>query len=146
MKPVVLLDRTLLIIRGLPGSGKSYIGSCIARFNCAEHYEADMYMMNLDGVYEWKSELLKYAHNWCYNSCKISMQQYNTPVVVSNTSTRVGEFIQYVQLAEKLGWDVIVMRVVGDFGSTHNVPEEVIKMMRDGFEDYPGEIVYANTP
>ena len=52
---------TLVLLRGLPGSGKS---TAAKLFNKAPHFEADMYFMK-NGNYKFDFNGLKDAHNSC---------------------------------------------------------------------------------
>lgn len=51
----------LVLIRGLPGSGKSTIARAMAAY---EHYEADMYFEK-GGEYCYDASKIKDAHEWC---------------------------------------------------------------------------------
>ncbi len=94
----------LILIRGLPGSGKSTFAreyfSNEAAFRKMPiqkyiHLEADMYYTDHEGNYNFTRENLRNAHHWCQETA--------------------------------------------NYGSIHNVPEEVLKKMADRFEDYEGE-------
>ena len=132
----------LTIVRGLPGSGKSTYAKSLG----IHHVEADMFWMN-NGVYQFpqdddpnKMRYLAMAHKWCYNQVRQAMW-YGMDVVVSNTFTAVERIVPYVELANFLKYDVIVVTMENDFGSIHGVPDEVIDGMRECWEDYPGETI-----
>ena len=61
-------------------------------------------------------------------------------VVVSNTFTKKKFVDAYRRLAEKYGAVFEVYRMTGNYGNRHSVPENVLKSMAAGFEDWPGEI------
>ena len=50
----------LIIIRGIPGSGKTTMAKSYQGYS---HYEADMFFMK-DGVYNFDRAKIKNAHNW----------------------------------------------------------------------------------
>jgi predicted kinase len=127
----------LVIIRGIPGSGKStYAAECYPRYI---KLEADMYFINRNGDYKFDGAKIKDAHDWCFKTACILMNNgYN--VVVSNTFTRVSKMQNYLDHAKSVNILVNVIRMNNDFGSIHNVPVEVIQNMKDRFEDYPNEI------
>ena len=138
----------LVIVRGLPGSGKSSLARAISHPSC--HWEADMYFKrtfdefgnedSYDGPYLFDPSLLGHAHAWCLDMVQAYMCHLNSTVVVSNTFSRLWEMKPYLDLASRKGWDVSVIKVVGDHGSIHDVPAETIVRMRDGWQDFDGEI------
>lgn len=151
----------LVLIRGLPGSGKSTFarnmnnvlkpgnvkvygldnGECqYVVENPSVHLEADMFYTDYDGKYNFSTDLLSAAHTWCINTARIFMNaHYN--VIVSNTFTTLKEMKPYLEHAEKNNIKIVVYRMASNFGSIHSVPEETIKKMSDRFQNYDGELV-----
>ena len=132
----------LIIVRGIPGSGKSTIAR---RYEAAGfvHVESDMYFMR-DGEYKFDATKLHTAHQWCQNEVQAHLEA-GQEVVVSNTFTRLWEMEKYLEMAERLNIeDVKVLKVVGDWGSVHGVPEEALKRMNDRWQDYEFEILIEN--
>jgi predicted kinase len=123
----------LILLRGLPGSGKS---TAAKLFEKAPHFEADMYFVNADGKYEFDATKLKNAHNWCRHSVMDAMKDGYRTIVVSNTFTQEWEMEPYYQLADELGYRVISMIVENRHGgiNEHDCPEEAIERMRNRFE------------
>lgn len=134
-----MLDNKLVLVRGLPGSGKSTFAKRYSEDWFAVHLEADMYHM-VNGVYQFNGDNVPKAHAWCFETTKILLNSGVT-VVVSNTFTKISEMQKYLDLADTLGIEREVYRSFGNFGSIHNVPEEVMVKMRDRFQDYPSEII-----
>jgi predicted kinase len=130
------MSSKLYIIRGLPGSGKSTFAKSLD----VPHYEADMYFMNENGEYNFDRNLLGIAHGWCFKNVKAKMMR-GMDVVVSNTFTRRFEFDNYIQEAKKHGVEIVVYRMTAQYQNTHDVPEDVIQIMKNRFEDYDGEIL-----
>ena len=126
----------LTIIRGLPGSGKSTEARKLGCF----HVEADMFLYE-NREYKFSQDKQKYAHVACRNIVDAAMNEGVWEIVVSNTFTRLWEIEPYVALAKEYGYAVEVIRMTGDYGSIHNVPESVIQAMADRFEDFKGEII-----
>lgn len=124
----------LFLIRGLPGSGKSTYAKSLGIY----HVEADMFHMK-DGKYCFDGSKAKDAHNWCQTSAWYAMQN-NMDVVVSNTFTRLWEIEPYIEFAKKTGHEVLVLKMVKNFGSIHNVPSDVIEKMKIRFEGFKGEV------
>ena len=125
--------KQLMLIRGLPGSGKSTVAKL---FDKALHFEADMYFLDSDGNYQFDASKIKNAHNWCRDSVMDAMKEGHPIVVVSNTFTQEWEMNVYYLLAEELGYRVISMIVENRHGgiNEHDCPEEAIERMRNRFE------------
>lgn len=126
----------LILVRGVPGSGKSTFAAKI--FPGAFHVENDMFHVK-DGEYRFDFNKQKDAVSWCMDMCDIALRN-GMDVVVSNTFTKRRYIMAYVKLAEKYGADVSVYRMTGSFKNSHSVPVAVFENMKKGFEDWSGEI------
>ena len=132
----------LVLVRGLPGSGKSTYAEEITRVRPDDRYvwlEADMYFVDHKGNYNWHKNGIMHAHTWCQDTARIFLNNGKN-VVVSNTFTTLKEMQPYIDHANLLGIDIDVYRMTGDYGSVHDVPDEVIKKMSDRFENNFGEV------
>ena len=127
----------LVLIRGLPGSGKSTFAR--KSFPGAFHLENDMFHIR-DGEYRFDFRRQKDAVKWCMETAVRALEA-GMDVVVSNTFTRRRYVLAYKSLADRFGADFSVYRMDGDWGSVHAVPESVMESMRSGFEDWDGEIL-----
>jgi predicted kinase len=128
--------KTLYIVRGLPGSGKSTFAKTLG----GTHFETDNFFM-VDGEYKFDGSKIKEAHNWCQNSVNSAMILNNTAglneiIVVSNTFTQEWEMKPYYEMAETYGYKVFSIIVENRHGgiNQHNVPEEVLNSMKNRFE------------
>jgi len=126
----------LILLRGLPGSGKSTFAQMLKSISQGEllHYEADMYFMT-NGMYNYKPELISEAHQWCLQATSNALMN-GLSVVVSNTFTRRMELQPYINIAERYKAQVTVLHVEGNYGSIHNVPDETLRKMAARWEPY----------
>jgi tRNA uridine 5-carbamoylmethylation protein Kti12 len=132
----------LVILRGLPGAGKSTFAKNYANVLAASGqvvkgpFEADNFFINkTTGAYEFNPELLGAAHTQCMKDVELVMLQQATHVIVSNTATTERELKPYLALAKKYGYDVVSLVVENRHGndSVHNVPEEAMTKMEARF-------------
>ena len=122
----------LILLRGLPGSGKS---TAAKLFNKSPHFEADMFFMDANGDYQFDINKIKDAHNWCKSSVMDAMKKEYPIIVVSNTFTEEWEMDAYYKMAEELGYRVISMIVENRHGgkNEHGVPDDKLEIMKNRF-------------
>ena len=130
---------TCIILRGLPGSGKSTIAKLIASIPDFIVCSADDYFIDkATGVYKFDASLLGKAHDGCYRKfCEITTEgKYN--VIVDNTNTRRSEFMRYEDMANLAKYQVHIIRVETHLKdqelaarNVHKVPMETITRMRE---------------
>lgn len=128
--------KTLYIVRGVPGSGKSTFAKSLG----GTHFETDTYFM-VDGEYKFDFTKLKEAHKWCQDSVNTAMilnhtTGLNEVIVVSNTFTQEWEMQPYFELAKSWGYRVFSIVVENRHGGVneHGVPEDKIEVMKNRFE------------
>lgn len=122
----------LVLIRGLPGSGKSTMAKALARAGF-EHFEADTYHLNNKGDYCFDRANVKAAHEWCQKETRKALED-GKRVVVSNTFTQLWEMAPYFEMAKALGIEPNVLEAKGNWQNVHNVPAEVMEQMRTRWE------------
>lgn len=128
----------LVLVRGLPGSGKSTWAKKFAEEHGFEHFENDMYFMH-DGKYEYNPDEIKTAMNWCYTEAYHALAQGKN-VVVSNVFVTRKAVKRWEDLAKKVGCEFRIYRKDKNYGNVHDVPKNVLASMKRAFQDIPGEI------
>lgn len=136
---------TLIIIRGLPGSGKTTKAIHICNKEEQKsgrkffHYEADMFFEDYRGKYTFNPNLLGIAHDWCYTNTVKSLKD-GVSVVVTNTFTRKWELERYMSISTLIpNVKIIVYEMKTQFENVHNVPGEKLKQMAARWEEFPEE-------
>jgi predicted kinase len=135
-----MIPKTLILVRGLPGSGKSTFANFV--WNDYAICEADKFFYDKEGNYNFDPNRLKAAHEWCRFQVEERMKnneenpQYYPEIVVSNTFTQEWEMEAYYELAKKYGYLVISIIVENRHGgkNIHGVPEEKLEQMRNRFQ------------
>lgn len=139
---------TLVLIRGIPGSGKTtharHLVKSLGRFDHLDymdkpnvvHFEADMFFCRNPGnEYKFDPSKLKDAHGWCQESAENAMKQGINHVIISNTFVKRWEMQKYLDLAREYGYDVQEVTVKGPWKSVHGVPEHAIERMKKNWEE-----------
>jgi len=127
----------IILVRGVPGSGKSTFAKNM--FPDLKVVEADDYFYDANGVYTFNPKEIKNAHEDCLMRAEEELKKGNS-VVVANTFTQLWEMDAYLNLAYRYDAEHVVYRLDGGFENVHGVPAEKVKQMKDRFQDYPGEI------
>ena len=127
------MQKTLIIVRGVPGSGKSSFAEYLVdnQYICT----ADDYHMK-NGVYDWRPENQGAAHLSCQTKCENLMKISHPKIVVANTSTTAKELQPYYNLAKKYGYKVFSVIVENRHNGVniHNVPEVTLTNMKNRFD------------
>lgn len=127
--------KELVILRGLPGSGKSTIANIITGGRTDWVCSNDEYFEH-DGKYEWKAEELGKAKEHCANKCRLLMNADVPVIVIANVNPKYKSFANYVDMAKQFGYRVHVMTVEHHHNgkNVHGVSPEVIGGMAMSFE------------
>lgn len=129
----------LILLRGLPGSGKSTLGKVILQWPSIDNPDvlsADDYFIDSDGVYVFDFTKLKEAHNDCQIRCADKMRLEVSRIVVANTFTQEWEMEKYYEMAERYHYRVHSIIVENRHGNSniHGVPDDKLLQMKDRFE------------
>ena len=126
------MEKSLFLVRGLPGSGKSTFASKITD----AHFEADQYFIDQSGGYLFNPAKIKDAHEWCRSKTESAMVWGKPKIAVSNTFTQEWEMKAYYDLAEKYGYTVfsIIVENRHNGKNLHGVPENKLQQMKDRFQ------------
>lgn len=129
----------LILLRGIPGSGKTTLGSVILQTptnQSPEILSADDFFYDENGHYNFDASKLKEAHNNCQFRCSERMRQEASRIVVANTFTQEWEMEPYFEMATRYGYRVHSVIVENRHGNknVHNVPEDKVELMKARFE------------
>lgn len=129
----------LILLRGLPGSGKTTLGDIIMQTPSSKNtnavLSADDFFLDENGNYNFDPTKLKEAHNDCLLKCVERMKNEFSKIVVANTFTQEWEMERYFEIAERYRYRIHTVIVENRHGSKniHEVPEDKLQIMKDRF-------------
>jgi predicted kinase len=129
----------LILLRGLPGSGKTTLAKVILQLPSnidPEVLSADDFFENNNGEYIFDATKLREAHNYCQFRCSERMRQQKAKIVVANTFTQEWEMDEYFKMAERYNYRVHTLIVENRHGgeNVHGVPKDKLQQMKDRFQ------------
>lgn len=129
-------DVKLFIIRGVPGAGKTTTALRMIKNNIVdEHFEADMYFYNSDGLYEFDKNKIRNSHMWCLSQVLNSLAN-DKRVVVANTFITKREVLAYTNICSINNIKYQLMTCSGNYQNTHGVSDDKIAFMKQRFEQF----------
>jgi len=138
--------KIMYILRGLPGSGKSYLAKTIN-----ETYNHQGVILSTDdffienGVYKYDPEKIGEAHKFNQDRCKEHCRKGTTPIIIDNTNVKRWEAKIYVEYAMYYNYDIEIREPDTPWWkrknakilakkNQHGVPIEKIQKMLDRWD------------
>eukprot|EP00118_Oscarella_pearsei_P026888 m.310543 g.310543 ORF g.310543 m.310543 type:complete len:1493 (+) comp52446_c0_seq1:108-4586(+) len=134
--------KSLVLLRGLPGSGKSTVAKSLRSDSKAEICSADDYRYSSQG-YAFNQSRLVDVHRQCFLKCIELVGQGCPMVIIDNTNSHLWEYAVYERLGHVCGYQVKVVEIacpdqamVGRFAgrNVHSVSIDVSMKMWKGWE------------
>lgn len=126
----------IILMRGLPGSGKSTFVKQLSFDKKTVICSADKYHYGVDGIYRFDPLNIRKAHNQCLAEYLTTLMDSDHPdlLVVDNTNLAAWELAPYYQLAQLCDLPVRIIRIHTPFEEcvrrqTHNVPLDKLWQM-----------------
>lgn len=128
----------LILLRGLPGAGKSTLGDVILKNISADQFKplaADDFFINENGQYMFDASKLKEAHNDCLLRCANQMKNGIFKIIVANTFTQEWEMEKYYEIAERYNYRVhsVIVENRHNGKNEHGVPDDKLEQMKNRF-------------
>ena len=122
----------LIILRGLPGSGKTTLAEVLSQGGTYPVFSVDDYFTDENGHYEFRFQENHLAYKQCEEGVRTAMQQGAPKIILHNTFTIEWEMEPYFKLASEHDYRLHVLTVENRHGSgnVHDIPEEHIERMR----------------
>lgn len=130
--------KDLILIRGLPGSGKTTIAEILQQTRAGNF----AFSISTDEFWEEQNnghfdpELLDKAHEWTEDRVEEEMAWGSNPIIVHNTFTQPWEWQAYEEFADEYNYRVhyLICEKRHDGESTSDVPQRKIDDMESRFQ------------
>nr|XP_056711819.1 NEDD4-binding protein 2 [Euleptes europaea] len=137
-------DHVLVLLRGVPGSGKSYLARSLLEDNPGGIIlSTDDYFYKESGQYQFDADRLSEAHEWNWKRAKEEFEKKVTPIIIDNTNIQAWEMKPYVTLSQQHKYKVIFREPDTwwkfkpkelERRNIHGVSKEKIKKMLERYE------------
>uniref|UniRef100_A0A6J0SZQ3 NEDD4-binding protein 2 isoform X1 n=1 Tax=Pogona vitticeps TaxID=103695 RepID=A0A6J0SZQ3_9SAUR len=138
------VGHVLVLLRGVPGSGKSYLARTLLEDNPGGIIlSTDDYFYQKNGKYQFDADCLAEAHEWNRKRAKEAFEKRITPIIIDNTNTQAWEMKPYVALSQQHKYKVIFREPDTwwkfkpkelERRNIHGVSKEKIKKMLERYE------------
>ena len=131
------MQHNLILLRGLPGSGKTTLADLLAEKGLYPVFSIDSYFTNpVTGAYHFEFDKNHLAYKACEQNTEAAMQNNTLKIFVDNTFTLNWELEPYFKLALQYNYQLHVVTVENYHHqkNTHGVSDEQIKRMAEKYK------------
>lgn len=126
--------KTLILIRGLPGAGKSTFAQMLSDTAGFQIYSLDSYFTDANGVYTFDYKRNHLAYKDCQSKVEKAMKEFNNRIVVDQTFALLWEIQPYLELGKIHSYKTFVCTIENRHNgeNEHNISDEqLIKMAKN---------------
>ncbi|KAM9286716.1 NEDD4-binding protein 2 isoform 1-T2 [Cariama cristata] len=106
-KEMHLVGQVLVLLRGAPGSGKSYLARTLLEDNPGGIILSTDDYFYKHGQYHYDPDCLGEAHDWNRKRAKEAFEMRISPIIIDNTNIEAWEMKPYVILAQQFKYKVM---------------------------------------
>jgi predicted kinase len=131
------MQNNLILLRGLPGSGKTTLADLLSENGKYPVLSIDSYFTNaITGEYQFIFDKNHLAYKACEQNTEVAMQNNSPKIFVDNTFTLDWELEPYFKLASKHNYQIHVVTVekYHNQKNTHGVSDEQINRMAEKYK------------
>jgi predicted kinase len=123
---------SLILLRGLPGSGKTTMANVLSEEGKYPVFSVDDYFTQPEtGDYQFKFDENYLAYQLCENNTRLAMEREEKKIILHNTFTLEWELKPYFEMASKFSYRVFVMTMENRHSgeNVHGVSKEQLEKM-----------------
>lgn len=131
------ITKNLILLRGLPGSGKTELACVLSENGRYPVFSVDSYFTDPEsGEYIFNYRENHIAYSECERKTREALQRGESKVFVDNTFTIEWEIEPYMKLAADYGYRVFVITVENRHGkgNVHGITDEQISKMAEKYK------------
>lgn len=130
------MEKALILLRGLPGAGKSTLAKLLSEDGLYPLLSIDSYFTNDKGVYDFKFDENHKAYKACEQQTEEALKQNRQKVFVDNTFTLDWEMEPYFKLASTYKYQLHIVTVENyhNSGNIHNVSTDQLQKMAEKYK------------
>lgn len=128
--------RALILLRGLPGSGKTTLATILSENGKYPVFSVDDYFTTSKGEYDFKFEQNHLAYKQCEDNTANAMKNGISKIFLDNAFTLEWEMEPYFKLASEFKYNVHVVTVENRHGgkNIHAISEGQIQKMAQKYK------------
>jgi predicted kinase len=128
--------KTLILLRGLPGAGKSSLAKVLAENKWPVFSVDDYFTDAKTGAYRFEFDKNHLAYKACEENCRKAMEKGMEKIFIDNTFTLDWELQAYFKLASAFNYTLFVCTVENyhEQKNTHGISDEQIQKMADKYK------------
>jgi predicted kinase len=130
-------QKSLILLRGLPGCGKTTLAEILSENGKYPVYSIDSYFTHPEtGEYSFDYKNNHHAYKQCETQSEEAMIRCVEKIFIDNCFTLEWEMQPYIDLAEKFGYRLFVVTVENRHGGTnvHGISDEQIEKMAQKYK------------
>ncbi|NWI19931.1 N4BP2 protein, partial [Crypturellus soui] len=142
-KKMHLIGQVLVLLRGVPGSGKSFLARTLLEDNPGGIILSTDDYFYKHGQYHYDASCLGEAHDWNRKRAKEAFEKRMSPIIIDNTNIQAWEMKPYVTLAQQFKYKVMFREPDTwwkfkpkelERRNIHGISKEKIKRMLERYE------------
>lgn len=127
---------SLILLRGLPGSGKTTLAKELSENGKYPVFSVDDYFTDQQANYKFEFEKNHLAYKQCENNTRISMQNNISKIFIDNVFSLEWEMEPYFKLASEFNYKIFVFTIENRHGgkNIHDISTEQLKKMAEKYK------------